>query len=165
MYRQVHALGGCIETIFPKDYLKEYPESQKVTPSFSSWGQNGYAEVWMDGSNDWTYKHIHRAIERMQELTERFPDEGGLKGRALNQAAREVLLAMASDWQFIMKTGTSVTYSENRIKEHIHNFTKIYDSLCRNTVNTEWLTKVERKNNIFHSLDYRNFSTGPVLKP
>ena len=39
--------------------------------------------------------------------------------RALNQAARELLLAQSSDWAFIMKTGTMVEYAVKRTKDHI----------------------------------------------
>ena len=95
----------------------------------------------------------------MAELVQRFPEESGLKLRVLNQAAREVLLSMSSDWPFIMKTGTTVPYAEKRIREHIHNFNYIYDNLCRNTVDTAWLTVVEKKNNIFPDIDYRIFGT------
>jgi 1,4-alpha-glucan branching enzyme len=93
----------------------------------------------------------------MTELVYRYPNESGLKLRVLNQAAREVLLSMASDWPFIMKTGTTVPYAVKRIREHIHNFNYIYDNLRRNTVDTGWLTRIERKNNVFPDLDYTIF--------
>jgi 1,4-alpha-glucan branching enzyme len=141
----------------PIDYLDMYPHNQKATPAFSSWGDKGYGQVWLDGSNDWIYRHLHKLIERMIELVERFPDESGLKERALNQAAREVLLSQASDWPFIMKTGTTVPYAIKRVKTHIFNFNFIYESLCRNVVKTEWLTKLEKSNNIFPAIDYRMF--------
>ncbi len=147
-----------LRMVTPSEYLAEYPENQVSTPSFSSWGNKGYAEVWLDGSNDWVYRHTHKAVERMRELVVRFPNEKGLKERALNQAAREVLLSQASDWPFIMKTGTTVPYAVKRVREHIHNFTEIYTAMCRNTVNTEWLTRVERRNNIFPYIDYRIFA-------
>jgi 1,4-alpha-glucan branching enzyme len=94
----------------------------------------------------------------MQELIRRFPNETGLKERALNQAAREVLLSQASDWPFIMRAGTTVPYAVRRVKEHIYNFTTIYDALFRGTVSPEWLTRLERKNNIFPNIDYRIFN-------
>ncbi|MBN2655422.1 MAG: DUF1957 domain-containing protein [Spirochaetales bacterium] len=141
----------------PLDYLEIYPHNQKATPAFSSWGDKGYGQVWIDGSNDWIYRHLHKVIERMRELVERYPDESGLKERALNQAAREVLLSQASDWPFIMKTGTTVPYAVKRVKTHIHNFNFIYDSLSRNVVKTEWLTKLEKRNNIFPGINYRMF--------
>ena len=158
LIRKVHSEGENIILATPGDYLTKNRNLHVGTPSFSSWGNNGYAEVWLDGSNDWIYRHIHKAIERMGELVERFPDEQGLKQRTLNQAAREVLLSQASDWPFIMKTGTTVQYATRRIKEHLYNFNRIYDGLCRNSVNTEWLTNLEKKNNLFSDIDYRLFA-------
>jgi 1,4-alpha-glucan branching enzyme len=158
LIRIIHTESEQLQMLTPSDYLEKHPENQKASPSFSSWGNKGYTEVWLNGSNDWVYRHIHKAVERMEELATRFPDEKGLKERVLNQAAREVLLSQASDWPFIMKMGTTVPYAEKRLKEHISNFNKIYENLCKNTVNTEWLTKIEKKNNIFPDIDYRMFS-------
>jgi 1,4-alpha-glucan branching enzyme len=148
-----------LKLIFPQEYLAKYPENQKAEPVFSSWGNKGYSEVWLDGTNDWIYRHIHKAVERMGELTRRYPDEKGLKERALNQAAREVLLSQASDWPFIMQAGTTVPYAVRRVKDHLANFTTIYDTLSSGTVSTEWLTKLERQNNLFPDLDYRIFGS------
>jgi len=97
----------------------------------------------------------------MVELTERFPDESGLKERALAQAARETLLAQASDWPFMIRSGTTVAYAVRRIKEHVLNVEAIYDSLCRGTISTEWLTKLEKRHNLFPRLNYRIFSSNP----
>ncbi len=155
--KKIHSQGSTLSTLTPASYLEINSEIQTGTPSFSSWGNKGYAEVWLDGKNDWIYRHIHKAIERMTDLAQRFPNESGLKLRVLNQAAREVLLSMSSDWPFIMKTGTTVPYAEKRIREHIHNFNYIYDNLCRNTVDTAWLTVVGKKNNIFPDIDYMMF--------
>ncbi len=143
-------------------YLKEQPPNQTLQPAFSSWGNKGYSEVWLDGTNDWIYRHTHKIIERMTELVGRFPNETGLKQRALAQAAREVLLSQSSDWPFIVRAGTNVSYAVRRIKEHVNNFNTIYDSLCRGTVSTEWLTRVEKKNSIFPEIDYRLFREGAV---
>ena len=151
------AQNNLIEMRTPSEYIDEYSVNEKVEPIFSSWGNKGYGSVWLDGSNDWIYRHIHKASERMQELVTRFPDESGLKKRVLDQAAREVLLAQASDWPFIMKTCLSADYARMRVKRHIFNFNKIYDNLCRNTVNTEWLTRIEKEDRIFPDLDYRIF--------
>lgn len=146
-----------LSVISAQQYLKLYPENQKLTPAYSSWGNKGYSSVWVDGSNDWIYRHIHRSIERMSELAERFPDQTSLKERFLQHASREVLLAMASDWPFIISNGTTVGYAENRMKGHLHNFNLVYENMCRNSVNTEWLTRTEKKTNIFPDIDYRMF--------
>ncbi|MFO8064364.1 MAG: 1,4-alpha-glucan branching protein domain-containing protein [Spirochaetia bacterium] len=157
--RSIHKSGEELVMTTPSEYLKHNSiEKHTVQPAFSSWGTNGYAEVWLDGSNDWVYPHTHKAVERMTELVRRFPDESGLKERALNQAAREVLLAVQSDWPFIMRSDTTVSYAVRRVKEHIYNFTSIYESLRRGAIGTEWLTSLERKNNIFPNIDYRVFA-------
>jgi len=154
--RKIHA-DPQLEMITPPKYLELHPDNQVSVPSFSSWGNNGYAQVWLNGKNDWIYRHLHKAIERLQELVERYPNESGLKEWVLNQAAREVLLSQASDWPFIMKMGSTVPYAVQRVREHLFNFTKIYEDLCRNTVNTEWITRIEKRNNLFPDLDYRIF--------
>jgi 1,4-alpha-glucan branching enzyme len=146
-----------LNCITPGQYIDGGSIIQKNEIPFSSWGTKGFAEVWLDGKNDWIYRHTHKLIERMQELCERFPDESGRKLRALNQAAREVMLAQASDWPMIIRTGTTVQYAEKRLKQHISNFTKIYNALSSNKLETEWLTSLEKKNNIFPGLDYKVF--------
>ncbi len=139
------------------DYLKEYPDNQASVPEFSSWGDGGFAEVWLDGSNDWIYRHAGKAVERMSELADRFPDESGLRERILNQAAREVLLAMCSDWALLMRAGKSSGFARRQVEEPISNFGRIYDMLCSNTVSTEWLTRLEKRDNLFPSINYRMF--------
>jgi len=140
------------------DYLKRYPESQVLQPSLSSWGEGGYSDVWTDGVNVWIYRHLHKAIERMEELAIRFPDQSSLKQRFLNQAAREVLLAMASDWPFIIHNGTSSSYAEKRLRDHLGNFNVVYENMCKNAVNTEWLVKSEKRDIVFPDIDYNMFN-------
>lgn len=139
----------------PSDYLRENPENQVATPPMCSWGAGGYAGVWLDSSNDWIYRHLHKCAERMIELANRFPDASGLQRRALNQLARELLLAQSSDWAFIMKTGTMVEYAVRRTKEHVLRFNRLYEQLTANTIDEGWLGMVEGRDNIFPEIDYR----------
>ena len=43
---------------------------------------------------------------------------GALSRPVLAQAARELLLAQTSDWQFIISTGAAADYAERRFLEH-----------------------------------------------
>ncbi|MDX9934177.1 MAG: DUF1957 domain-containing protein, partial [Sphaerochaetaceae bacterium] len=117
-----------------------------------------------DGDNVWIYRHVHKALERMTELANRFPGQNSLKQRFLNQAAREVLLAMASDWPFIIHSGTSVNYAEQRVRDHLANFNVVYENMCKNAVNTEWLIKAEKRNIVFSDMDYNMFRTDQSLQ-
>ena len=156
LFRQAAHEPG-IKLISLGEYCRRYPESQVSVPEFSSWGDGGYAEVWIDGANDWIYRHSFKCAERMTELAERFPDESGLRERILNQAAREVLLAMGSDWALLMRAGKSSSFARRQVENAITNFNKIYEMLSSNTVGTEWITRLEKKNNIFPEINYRMF--------
>jgi 1,4-alpha-glucan branching enzyme len=148
--QKIFRLGTCSE------FLRENPENQLATPPMCSWGAGGYSTVWLDGNNDWIYRHQHKAAERMIGLARDFPDESsGLERRALNQAARELMLAQSSDWAFIMKTGTMVEYAIRRTKEHVLRFNKLHDQIRMKSIDERWLAHVEDRDNLFPELDYR----------
>lgn len=131
------------------DYLKKYPKNQQSEPSQSSWGLGGYSEVWLDQSNDWIYRHLAVGADRLLQLVQDFAHSGDLERRAVNQAARELLLAQSSDWAFIMKTGTMVPYAERRTKEHMDNFLRLHDALRHHALDEGWLQGREEAANIF----------------
>jgi len=147
--------------VTPGDYLRIYTRNQVSTPSLSSWGYKGYNEVWLEGSNDWIYRHLHTAAGRMAELARAYPNAEGLMRRALNQAARELLLAQSSDWAFIMKTGTMVSYAVRRTKEHVARFNRLYHDIRRGAIDDGWLRDIEYKDNIFPGIDYRVYASEP----
>ncbi|MCL2265333.1 MAG: DUF1957 domain-containing protein [Treponema sp.] len=148
-----------VKFVCPSEYIykQNLSSMQTVSPEFSSGGSNGYAETWLDVSNDWIYRHLNRAMERMTELAERFPDDTGLKERALNQAAREILLAQSSDWSALLYRQDSTEYARNKAESALRNFTTIYEALGSNYISTEWLTTLERKHNLFQGINYRVF--------
>jgi 1,4-alpha-glucan branching enzyme len=143
----------------PSEYIFDQKLSalQVVAPEISSWGENGYAETWLDTSNDWIYRHLARSMERMTELAERFPDDTGLKERALNQAAREILLAQSDDWAALLHRQEATGFARTCAENSLRNFTTIYEALGSNYISTEWLTTLERKHNIFPNINYRVF--------
>ena len=155
LFRQLHFDQAAVESITPGDYLERHPTNQVATPSFSSWGANGYAEHLCNETNAWMYRHAHVAAERMVELAHRNPSASGLERRALNQAARELLLAQSSDWAFIMKTATAVKYACDRVKAHLARFRRIDRELSTGAIDEGWLRGVESRDNIFPEVDYR----------
>jgi 1,4-alpha-glucan branching enzyme len=143
-----------LEPITPSEYLRRFPCNQLATPCASSWGDKGYHEVWLNQANDWIYRHLHWAAERMIELAREHPRAEGLRRRALNQAARELLLAQASDWAFIMATNTMVAYAARRTKNHLLNFKGLWHQLRENRLEPGWLAELEDRNNPFPDLEY-----------
>ncbi|MBN2057068.1 DUF1957 domain-containing protein [bacterium] len=143
----------------PLDYLERQPTNQMAWPNPSSWGAKSSYEVWLNHGNAWIYPHVHAASERMAMLADRFREPGDMQRRALNQAAREVLLLQSSDWPFIMTTGTAVDYAVKRIKVHTARFTRLRDMLLNDTIDDAYLRAVEERDTIFPELDFRVFAT------
>jgi len=144
-----------LRMVTPPEYLAENPRNQVVTPSLSSWGWKGYSEVWLQGTNDWIYRHLHKASRVMSALARQHPRAEGITRRALNQALRELLLAQSSDWAFILATGTHVPYAQKRTKEHLLRFFHLADEVRRDQIDESFLRGIESKDNIFADIDYR----------
>ncbi len=157
-------LTGC------GDYLKQQPAPQVATPAASTWGDQGYSGYWINETNGWIYPLLHKAEAEMEKLAR---DVQGLaltplQTRALNQAARSILLAQASDWPFIMKSGTTIDYANKRITDHLARFNYLHDSFRKNRINERYLTALEIMDNIFPDIDFRDYnpsSAGASFKP
>lgn len=155
-----------LEFITPSYYLEEKHNLKTLQPGFSSWGAGGYSQVWLDNSsNAWICKYTTKVAKQMSELATRFPMQTSLKKRFLTQAARECLLAMSSDWPFIIHNHSSEEYARKRVTGHLQNFFSVYENMSKNAVNTEWLVKSEKRNNIFPDLDYNIFNPEHLKEP
>ena len=127
LLRKLHFDQETIAPITPSEYLQRHPRLQVLQPSMSSWGYKGYNEFWLEGSNDWIYPHLHWAageIEARGRL-----DATGLAKRALDQAARELLLAQASDWAFMMSSGATSEYGVMRTKTHVMRLRRLKEQI------------------------------------
>ena len=78
-----------------------------------------------------------------------------LKKKALNQCARELLLAQSSDWPFIITMNTMVEYAHKRVKDHVGRFNALADMIDKDEINEEYLNDVHFKDLIFPDVDYR----------
>ena len=154
LLRKMHFDQDTVKTITPGEYLELYDRFPVIEPSMSSWGYKGYNEVWLDGSNDWIYRHLHKMTEIMITAARDHKNAEGHKKRILDQMARELLLAQSSDWAFIMKTGTFTDYAVKRTREHIRKFLALHEQLDSGNADTEMLEDIENKDNLFRNIDY-----------
>ncbi|MCL6477107.1 MAG: DUF1957 domain-containing protein [Peptococcaceae bacterium] len=158
LIKKIHFDQKTICLLTPGDYLKLHACNQVATPCASTWGHKGYNEMWLSDKNDWIYRHLHLATDRMVWLSERFYHASGIQSRALNQSARELMLAQSSDWAFIMSTGTMTAYAVRRTKTHLHNFLRLFYEITENRIDEGWLGHLESKNNIFPHIDFRCYA-------
>jgi 1,4-alpha-glucan branching enzyme len=102
-----------------------------------SWGEGGQHFVWLNKEVAWTWERIYPLEERFN-ATLRKCDEAGEIGDThdegtlltiLRQAARELLLMEASDWQFVISTRGAIDYSTKRFNEHCDRLEKMLDMI------------------------------------
>ena len=159
LFKKIYYDQKDIKLVTPSEYLAMYPVNQTVQPSMSSWGDKGYHDVWLNSGNDWIYRHLIKAAERMMEMANRFPNADGLLRRALNQLARELMLMQSSDWAFLMTTGTAKEYSTKRTKDHINRFNELYEQINGNRINEAYVYDLEQKDSIFQHMDYNVYAS------
>jgi 1,4-alpha-glucan branching enzyme len=131
---------------------------QLATPAASSWGRAGYGEVWLNEANDWVWPPLHRAARRTRALAQRHRGAQGVLQRALKQLARELLLASASDWPFMMSMGTTVSYAEARVRAHLARHEALADQLEAGQVDEAALAAVEAQDNLLPDIDFEDFA-------
>ncbi|MBA3700750.1 MAG: DUF1957 domain-containing protein [Planctomycetes bacterium] len=158
IFRSAQASGHALLPVSGAEHLNEFPINQVITPSASSWGDAGYNGVWLNPANDWIYRHLHAAEERMVQMARRHPKAEGWQKRALNQMARELLLAQSSDWAFIMTTGTTVPYAIRRTRDHVNRFTGLFDQVASGHLHEDSIREIEWRDSVFQEIDYRVYA-------
>jgi 1,4-alpha-glucan branching enzyme len=143
------------ELTTPSKYLEANPVVQCSSPCPSSWGENSDYSVWLNPSNHWIYKDIHECAEKMIRLANTYSEPSELQRRALNQAARELMLAESSDWPFIIKHNTTVDYAIRRVNTHVDRFNRLYEAITKNSIDSKVLSQIEGMDNIFPEINYK----------
>ncbi len=155
--RKINYDQDTIKMITPSEYLSVYPTQDTGHLPQSTWGRNGYGEVWINPENAWIYRHLHQAEKNMIYLAEMFVQPNSEEERALNMAGKQLLLAQSSDWPFIMDNKSMVDYAIRRIKEHIGIFHQLYRELLDHRTDLQKLEKWERRWPIFPSFSFQFF--------
>ena len=155
LFKKIYYNQDIFELITPSEYLEKYPNIQECAPAISTWGAHGYNEVWLNAGNDYIYRHLHHAGERMNLLAKNFRNPYPLQERALKQCARELLLAQSSDWPFIITGNTMVEYAHKRGKDHIGRFNALANMIDKDEINEEYLSDIEYKDKIFPDVNYK----------
>jgi 1,4-alpha-glucan branching enzyme len=117
MYRSLARQKSAVHPVTGSRHLKDHSPRAAIRLPWGSWGANGDSSMWLSERTAWTW-------ERLWPLEQAFWDAAPnaiaspAAGAVLAQAARELLLAQSSDWQFIISTGAAADYAERRFVEH-----------------------------------------------
>ncbi len=165
VFRKMLYDQAIVRPVTPSEYLFQFKDHQKLTPSISSWGKENYFSTWLDGReyqpNTWIYRHIFKILDRMINLASSKRHAEGIEKRALNQASREIFLAQSSDWGFLIQTGQAVRYSEMRIVRHLIRAKELLRQVQEGQINSTFLKSLESADTIFNQdMDFRVFCKG-----
>ena len=98
-------------------HLSKHPPAESIQLQQGSWGAGGDFRMWQNERTEWTWSRLAALEETFWRVA-----RPGLADERLHfvlaQAARELLLAQSSDWQFIITTGAAADYAEKRFTEH-----------------------------------------------
>ncbi len=121
--------------------------SAKTSPTIQltegSWGKNGDFSMWLNDQTNWTWQRLW-ALEQAYWAVAPKALTGGPKPRAvLAQATRSMLLAQASDWQFIISTAEAADYATQRFDEHCGQAEDLVRALANGKIDDATMRRVE----------------------
>ncbi len=112
-----------IEMVSGGDMIDHHPAQHTITLPEGSWGEGGYHYVWLNDENFWTWEKLYPCERKLRQMCREYAD--GPAKAIVQQAARELLLAEASDWQFLISTIAAKDYSEIRFTDHVERFERL----------------------------------------
>lgn len=121
--KRMHA-DGHVEMVSGGDVLDSAPAEHVITLPEGSWGEGGYHYIWLNNENVWTWEKLYDCQRKMRKMSREWRNGPALE--MIQQAGRELLLAEASDWQFLISTFAAKDYSEIRFQDHCDRFQRLY---------------------------------------
>jgi 1,4-alpha-glucan branching enzyme len=139
--------------------LDATPADKVVGLPEGSWGAGGDHRVWLNDELRSVWEVCFRAEDRFHDLLERAPWEHDAAVRELlEEAARQLLLLLSSDWVFVVSTGGAVDYGLRRIFEHA----SLFEDLC-NGVEDALTTPAVPRDPVVHGALARSRLLDPVF--
>lgn len=149
-----------IELTTASEWLEAHPPDKVIDLPESSWGHAGTHITWINPETTWMWSAVYSAERRMEGLVDRYPSAEGGALEALNQAARELVLLEASDWEFLYTTGQARQYSTDRFAEHVDRFNNLAGALefdADDASLRRLAQEYNERDNLFPDMDYKLF--------
>jgi len=163
--RRIHA-DGDIEMVSGTDAIETDPAKHLIHLPEGSWGEGGYHYIWINDGNLWTWEKLYPAERRLRQMARDYAT--GPAKEIATQAARELLLAESSDWQFLISTFAAKDYAEIRFKDHIERFRRLADLADRvhagskmTADDTAFLKECQQRDAPFQDLDISLWAAAP----
>jgi len=117
-------------------------------PKASTWGRRADFSFWVNPETDWIYPQLAEAERILARLRKRV-DQDEAHRRAIAQITRELLLAQASDWPFMLRAKTTTNYGEERLRSHLNRIHYLAQQLEVNRLDIGTLEALEALDPLF----------------
>ncbi|PXA04490.1 hypothetical protein DDZ13_04760 [Coraliomargarita sinensis] len=142
---------------------KSFTGPPQGRPAASTWGRRGDYSFWVNRDTDWIYALLCHCSEDLRRLIELNGPAGGdsEKDRGIRQAGRELLLASASDWPFMLRAGATGEYAMERLHQHIKRCRFLVDSIREERLDPRDLALLEERNPAFLKISLAPYFNRP----
>ena len=129
-YRALRGSGkDGVRPVTASQHLEAHAPGTALQLAEGSWGANGDHSMWLNERTAWTWERLWRLEDAFWDVAPEALASAAARP-VLAQAARELLLAQASDWQFIISTGAVVDYAERRFTLHCDDAERLIRALA-----------------------------------
>lgn len=151
------ATSQTVDLVTAAEHLETHPPQEILHLPEGSWGAGGTHFTWNNVEVNWMWTPIHEAEARLTRLANRHRNdwEQHPLREALNQAARELLLAESSDWPFLVTTGQARNYAIQRFSQHMERFRELCDSVENAQPGAALAARYWELDKLFPTIDYR----------
>jgi len=116
LYRRLAVADG-VRSVTGSRHVGASRGRPRIRLAEGSWGAQGDHSMWMNDATRWTWERLW-PLEEAFWATARDAIGAAWARPVLAAAARQLLLAQSSDWQFIISTGAAGDYAEARFRRH-----------------------------------------------
>jgi 1,4-alpha-glucan branching enzyme len=116
LYRAL-ANGRDVRPVTGSTHVGRKSRRPRIRLAEGSWGADGDHSMWLNPGTAWTWQRLWPLEDRFWAAAP-FGLATDWARPILGAAARQMLLAQSSDWQFIISTGAAADYAEVRFQQH-----------------------------------------------
>lgn len=109
--------GHGVEAVTASRAIARTRAAGVITLEPGSWGAGGDDSMWLNQRTAWIWPRLWSLEDALWDAAPGAMEEPSLHP-VLEQAARELMLAQASDWPFLITGGEVADYAERRLLEH-----------------------------------------------
>lgn len=152
--------AGGPRPVTASEHLAAHPPLERAELREGSWGTGNDHSTWRNDGTAWLWDELARLASDMAALSAVVPSSA-LRERAARQAARELLLAQASDWPFLITTRQALDYATERFRTHALRFRRARDLALDGAEEDETeLRELERSDSAFVDASPADFRLG-----